>query len=266
MDRLRNASTPANSILPIGVGHDQTGCPAPHLWDGRGDGCGFLWKPAERRWCRRTTSPPHGKGGGHGGGNGGGQGCVAGWKHPVRGIADASVTLVNIEGGLIVGTGQHFSAYSTQPNHLGTVNNQGGGVNVSGTMTIAANLVQPGNNGNGQIDIINGGHLTLAGSVTGGGIGITSGMLEFAPSPQFLHQPETASEHFNAWLAFGGLDGALKFDGISGALSVNLALNDLTVSNQGHQIADFHLAQPQQPYSPAEFSVRGSEVLYHHIT
>ena len=23
------------------------------LWDGRGDDCSFLWKPAEHRWCRR---------------------------------------------------------------------------------------------------------------------------------------------------------------------------------------------------------------------
>ena len=49
----RRVSLPANSILPIGVGHDQTGCPAPHLWDGRGDGCSFLWKPAECRGFRR---------------------------------------------------------------------------------------------------------------------------------------------------------------------------------------------------------------------
>ena len=32
--------------------------PPPHLWDGRGHDCSFLRKPAERRWCRRTVSPP----------------------------------------------------------------------------------------------------------------------------------------------------------------------------------------------------------------
>ena len=178
---------------------------------------------------------------------------------------DAAST-VNLEGGLSVGAGQKFTVQSAGGPKLGTLNNDGD-TNVAGTMTVDANLAQPGNSGNTYIGIDNCGDLILEGSTTGGGIGITSGTLEFAQSPGFLHSPETASENFHAWLAFTGTAGALEFDGITGALSVhyNLTRDDLSVSNHGHVIADFHFAAAQQPYSAAEFSVKGNEVLYHFI-
>ena len=90
-------------------------------------------------------------------------------------------------------------------------------------------------------------------------------MLEFAPSPQFQHHQETASEHFNAGLSFGA-SGTIKFDGVKGPLTVSLTPSDyLTVSTHGHQIADFHLFSAPQLYSASEFSVKGNEVLFHFI-
>ena len=57
---------------------------------------------------------------------------------------DATST-VNLEGSLIVAAGQSFTVRSTGPK-LGTLDNKEG-VDVSGTMTVDANLAQPGNNG-----------------------------------------------------------------------------------------------------------------------
>ena len=80
-----------------------------------------------------------------------------------------------------------------------------------------------------------------------------------------MHQPEeTASNNFNAFLSFG-LTGALQFDGVKGPLGVTLTGNELIVSAPGQKIADFRLAQPPEPYSVSEFSVKGNEVLFHFI-
>lgn len=160
-----------------------------------------------------------------------------------------------------------FTVNSSGPK-LGTVNVYGP-IGISGTMTIDANLVQHGIRGNNFINIINGGHLTLAGATPAGGDGINigSGMLEFAPAPQFIHQPETSSEQFKASLGFNGLGpAAIQFDGITGALSIKYSptLDDLKVSNHGHVIADFHLSGAPNLYSASEFSVHGNQVLFHH--
>jgi len=144
-----------------------------------------------------------------------------------------------------------------------------GPISISGKMTVDANLVQHGTRGNNFINVINGGDLVIAGATPAGGDGINigAGMLEFAPSPQFIHQPETSSEKFHASLGFSGLGPhVIQFDGISGALSINYnqTLDDLKVFNHGHTIADFHLAGPPSLYSAADFSVHGNQVLFSH--
>jgi hypothetical protein len=44
-------------------------------------------------------------------------------------------------------------------------------------------------------------------------------------------------------------------------------MSEMAVFSRGQEIADFHLgpASYQHPYSPADFSVRGNELLYHNI-
>jgi hypothetical protein len=124
------------------------------------------------------------------------------------------------------------------------------------------------NNHFAHVEIFNGGRLMLAGSSSGGEIDITSGTLEFSRAPGFIHSPETASESFTSKLAFNGSSGAVQFDGIVGELRIgfNQRLNEIAVFNHGQKIADFHLgpASYQNPYSAANFSVRGNELLYHH--
>jgi hypothetical protein len=188
---------------------------------------------------------------------------------------DATST-VNLEGDLIVAAGQSFTVHSTGPK-LGTLDNKEG-VDVSGTMTVDANLVQPGNNGDTSINITNGGHLTLVGSTTGGGIGVTSGTLEFAPlrtnpsawrgepgtddcrqGPQFMHQSEeTASNNFNAFLSFG-LKGALQFDGVKGPLTVTLTGNELIVSALGSRSRTFAWHSPRSPTQHPSFRSRATK-------
>jgi hypothetical protein len=190
-------------------------------------------------------------------------------------VMDAAST-VNLDGPFNVAAGQSFGVYALGSG-LGTLNNDWT-TYVSGTMTVDANIVQPGSEldqTSYQIDddfyVSNGGHLTLAGSANGGNVTIASGMLEFAQSPGFMHGPETASENFHSVLNFGLGDAAIKFDGVMGSLMIGISpqVNEVAVFNQGQEIADFHLT-PVAPgfreYSAAEFSVRGNELLFHHIT
>lgn len=135
------------------------------------------------------------------------------------------------------------------------------------TLTIDGALTQSGTNS--QIDVIKNGHVTLAGSENGGLIAINSGMLEFARSPSFMQSCEKASGNWSdCSLAFTGSSGAMQFDGETGKLMVsyNAGLNDLIVkTGVNGTLGIFHFAASAKPYSAAEFSVRGNEVLFHHI-
>jgi hypothetical protein len=135
-------------------------------------------------------------------------------------------------------------------------------------MNVDANLVLGSVSGRYSVlDISNGGRLALGGAATGGTIAITAGTLEFTQIG-FTHGPETESLGFSDKLAFTGTSGAVQFDGAIGPLTlgINIPLQEIAVFNLGEKIADFHLAPPssQNPYSAANFSVKGAGLLYHH--
>jgi hypothetical protein len=174
---------------------------------------------------------------------------------------------VEIAGIFEVTKGQTFAVHSTGAG-LGTVQvGVHGALDVNGTMTVDAKLTIAGES---NINVTNSGRLILSGPASSPAPALSaiiiSGTLEFARSPGFLHSAETASNGFSEKLIFGD-GGAIQFDGVAGKLSINLdmKLGDLSVFNHGQRIADFHLGPSQNPYSAADFSVRGNELLYHNI-
>jgi hypothetical protein len=179
-------------------------------------------------------------------------------------VMDAKST-VNITGELNVGA-KNFGIYATGP-QLGTVNlNTDQTTHITGIMQVDANL---NINSRGGVLEVDGGRLILGGFSTGDTIAITSGMLEFAQTPGFLQNPETASDGFNTGLSFAGKTGAVQFDGTSqiGPLIIGIMPNmsEIAVFNQGHPLANIRLiAPPGQAYSASEFSVHGNTLLFHH--
>ena len=177
-------------------------------------------------------------------------------------IMDAKST-VNITGQLNVGP-KNFNVYATGP-QLGTVSIETDQVDhITGTMTIDANLNI--NNKSGVLEI-DGGRLILGGPSDGGLIAITSGTLEFAQTPGFLQNPETASGGSNTPLSFTGKTGSVQFDGLPAIGDLMYGVNEMVVFDQReHPIANFRLVAPpgQGAYSASEFSVHGNTLVFHH--
>ena len=181
-------------------------------------------------------------------------------------VMDAKST-VNMEGGAFSIGAKNFGIYATGP-QLGTVNlTTDQETHITGIMQVDANL-----NINGRSPVaIDGGRLILGGFSTGNTIAITSGTLEFAQTPGFLQNPETASESFNSKLAFAGNSGSVQFDGASissfileHATPTSPTINQIAIFSQGHPIAALDLAPSTTPYSASEFSVHGNTLLFHH--
>ena len=147
---------------------------------------------------------------------------------------------------------------TVQPNYSKFTN--GGTVDVAGgTMAIDEN-VQQGTHGLTKIE--QGGTLTLSGSTDGGSIDIDSGKLAFAPT-QFAPYP-MAGSYLHSGVRLEG-DDVIEFGTTPVKDAVyRAATNDLLVSVpfKGGIVyaADIHLIGH---YSQSQFSVSGSDVIFH---
>ncbi len=112
--------------------------------------------------------------------------------------------------------------------------------------------------------VTNDGSLVLTGSTKGGTIDIQSGMLSFAPAPQFAPGPTAAAE-LQSSIEFSGLSGSINFGvtSISDFFNPQTSVLTIDVPWKGGeaQIAHLHLTGPT--YFPRDFTTQGGVLIYH---